>query len=102
MWTQEHLPETPSTVKTISRYYDTEKYKAIATAELKRTSPEVLEGGALKCAWWKLRGSRNSCQSVRPDYIQWTEWQGGVVGGGGIIFGASGDIAGAIPAEGCG
>jgi len=55
VWAQEHLPYTPSTVKTISRHYDTEKYKAIATPELKRTSPEVLEGGALKCAWWEPR-----------------------------------------------
>lgn len=36
VWAQEHRPKAPSTVKTISKYYDTEKYKA--TADLKRTS----------------------------------------------------------------
>jgi hypothetical protein len=43
LWAQKQ-PSVPATVKTISKYYDTEKYKAIAKAEIKRTSPEVLEG----------------------------------------------------------
>ena len=33
VWAQKNMPETPATVKTIGRYYDTEKYKRTAAAD---------------------------------------------------------------------
>jgi hypothetical protein len=41
VWAQSQ-PRVSGTVKTISKYYDTEKYKAMAAP--KRTSPEDPEG----------------------------------------------------------
>jgi hypothetical protein len=38
VWAQEHMPETPSTVKTIRKYYDTEKYKRTAAADIKHAA----------------------------------------------------------------
>jgi hypothetical protein len=40
VWAQKTMTEAPATVKTVSRYYDTEKYKRTAAADLRRTSPE--------------------------------------------------------------
>ena len=44
VWAQKNMPEAPATVKTVSRYYDTEKYKRTAAADLKRISQGVPEG----------------------------------------------------------
>jgi hypothetical protein len=43
VWAQKNMPEAPATVKTVNRYYDTEKYKRTAAADLRRTSPEDVE-----------------------------------------------------------
>lgn len=40
LWAEKNMPEAPGTAKTISRYYDTEKYKTTAEADLRRTSPK--------------------------------------------------------------
>lgn len=40
LWAEEQMTEAPAKAKTISRYYDTEKYKATARADFRRTSQE--------------------------------------------------------------
>ena len=40
LWAEEQMTEAPAKVKTINRYYDVEKYKATAKADLRRISQE--------------------------------------------------------------
>lgn len=44
VWARKNMQEAPATVKTIGRYYDTEKYKRTAAADIRRTSQEETEG----------------------------------------------------------